>query len=168
MADTKTIETMRPVVTIPREKAVFWMDARGRWHNRHGPFRHQKIIKHFNTSIRRDKDGYFVSQDTNGVHEKVYFNYEDTALFVIDITETDSAIQLVLNTTVRIDLDPGALMVVNDQLYVQNGADRIKFSERALLKISRYMEYRDEMYYIRIRDKTIPLGRRQAGHRRDP
>lgn len=157
MADRKTIDTQQPVVIIPREKAVFWMDARGRWHNRHGPFRHQKIIKHFNTSIRRDKDGYFVSQDNNGVHEKVYFNYEDTALFVIDIVEADSAIQLVLNTSAHIDLDPGDLMVANDQLYVQNGADRIKFSERALLKISRLMEYRNKMYYISIRNKTYPL-----------
>ena len=163
MADRKTFDTLQPVVIIPREKAVFWMDARGRWHNRHGPFRHQKIIKHFNTSIRRDKDGYFVSQDNNGVHEKVYFNYEDTALFVIDIVETDSAIQLVLNTSACIDLDPGDLMVANDQLYVQDGADRIKFSERALFKISRLMEYRNKMYYISIRNKTYPL----AGGKRD-
>jgi len=51
------------------------MDAEGNWHNEHGKFEHPGIIKHFNTSICKDEDGYFVSQSHSGIEEKVYFIY---------------------------------------------------------------------------------------------
>ena len=68
-------------VVIPRQKAVFWMDAQGRWHNQHGTFQHKKIIDHFNASIRKDRDGYYVGQYRDGLYEKVYFTYQETARF---------------------------------------------------------------------------------------
>ncbi len=125
-----------PVVTIPKEKAVFRMDARGYWRNSGGRFRVKKIIDHFHTSIAKDEDGYYVSQIKEDVIEKVYFPYEDTALFVFDIEIDDGAVTLVLNTKARIRLDPDRLYTQNDSLYTDNGDDRIKFSERALMKIA--------------------------------
>ena len=41
-----------PEIIIPKEKAVFRMDAHGRWHNAHGPFEHPKIIAYFNAIVR--------------------------------------------------------------------------------------------------------------------
>ena len=29
---------------VPKEEAVFWLDAYGRWHNEHGVFEHKKIV----------------------------------------------------------------------------------------------------------------------------
>ena len=151
---------------IPKDKAVFWMDAQGRWHNQHGPFQHRKIIEHFNASIERDASGYYVTQENNGVREKVYFRYEDTALFVIDVVLTDP-IRLVLNTSVQIDLVPEHLEVQGDQLYCRDGEDRIKFAERALLKIADLLEYRDEMYYICVNQKHYPITRTSNQSRSD-
>ena len=128
------------------------MDGRGRWHNQHGPFEHIKIIAHFNASIQKDSDGYYVTQEHSGIHEKVYFKYEDTALFVVDITLADP-IMMVLNTAARILLQPDALMIRGDYLYVQHGDDRIKFTERALYKISRLMDCRKGTYFICIGDQ---------------
>jgi hypothetical protein len=156
MSKEKQMAPGQSSLTIGPEKAVFWMDAQGRWHNRHGPFEHKKIIDHFNASIERDKDGYYVTQENNGIREKVYFRYEDTALFVVDVVMADP-IKLVLNTSVQIDLLPDAMTVRGDQLYIHSGGDRIKFSQRALLKISRIMEYRGEMYYICVNKQKYPV-----------
>lgn len=143
-------------LTIPPEKAVFWMDAQGRWHNRHGPFENKKIIDHFNASIERDQDGYYVAQENNGIREKVYFRYEDTALFIVDVVMSDS-VKLVLNTSAQIVLQPDAMIISGDQLYIRSGVDRIKFSQRALLKISRMMEFKGEMYYICVNGRKYPV-----------
>lgn len=156
MSEEKPISPSQPSLTIPSEKALFWMDAQGRWHNRHGPFEHKKIIDHFNASIERDQDGYYVTQEYNGIREKVYFRYEDTALFVVDVVMSDP-VKLVLNTSAQINLQPDAMTINKDQLYIHSGVDRIKFAQRALLKISRIMEYRDEMYYIYVNDQKYPV-----------
>ncbi len=58
------------------------MDANGIWHNEHGRFEHPKIINHFNRSIQKDDLGYFLSQMIDEAkEEKVYFPYEETAVF---------------------------------------------------------------------------------------
>ena len=49
-------------IIIPRERAVFRMDANGVWHNEHGRFEHPKTIHHFNRSIRQDDQGFFLCQ----------------------------------------------------------------------------------------------------------
>ena len=78
--------TKKPkTIIISKDKAVFWLNKNGRWCNRHGEFEHKKIIDYFNASIRKDKGGYYVAQTTDDYQEKVYFNYEDTALFVVDV-----------------------------------------------------------------------------------
>jgi len=143
-------------VVIPKEKAVFWMDGRGRWKNRHGRFEHKRIIDHFNRSIRRDEDGYFVTQVRGEVREKVYFPYEDTPLFIVRVS-AKAPLRLDLNTGETIPLDPAALFVDSDQLYHKMGDARIKFSDRALLAISPYLEEKADGLNICIGDHTWPI-----------
>ena len=82
--------------------------------------------------------------------EKVYFNYEDTALFVFDIISEDPDIFLLLNTRQTIKLQPRNLFIKDDQLYIQAEDDRIKFSERALAQMSRYIDYEEDQYVLRV------------------
>lgn len=145
-----------PEVVIPKENAVFWMDGRGRWQNRHGRFAHKRIIDHFNRSIRRDQDGYFVTQVRGDVREKVYFAYDDTPLFVFRVM-AGNPIHLVLNTGETIPLDPTRLVVQSDQLYQRRGDERIKFTDRALLAISPYLEERPDGFSLRLGDQRFPI-----------
>ena len=101
------------VVTIPKENAVFWLDKDGFWHNRHGKFEHPRIIAYFHGAIRRDEQGYHLCQQREEVLEKVYFHYEDTALFIFDI-RPERAHALLLNTGREIPMDPSHLSVVNN------------------------------------------------------
>jgi hypothetical protein len=128
-----------PEVVIPKENAVFWMDGRGRWCNRHGPFEHKRIIDHFNRSIGRDADGYYVTQERSGIREKVYFNYVDTPLFVVQVT-LKNPVQLALNTGATIPLDPRRLFTHADQLYQRSGPDIVKFNDRALMALARHLK----------------------------
>lgn len=154
--DDRPPTTHPPEVVIPKEKAVFWMDGRGRWQNRHGRFEHRRIIDHFNRSIRRDEDGYFVTQVRGEVREKVYFPYEDTPLFIVRVS-AKAPLRLDLNTGETIPLDPAALFVESDQLYHKMGDARIKFSGRALLAISPYLEEKADGLNICIGDHTWPI-----------
>ena len=136
---------MTPIkmIVIPKDKAAFRLDRRGRWHNVHGPFEHPKIIAHFHRSIRKDADGYYLYQD-HGTHgEKVYFPYEDTALFVWDL-ELAPQVILILNTGRRIPMKPELLACRDDDLYYEEQQERIKFTDRALLKIGPYLDQTDE------------------------
>ena len=141
---------------ISKEDAVFWLDAQGRWQNEHGTFEHAKIIDYFHSSIKRDEKGYFLSQEQDDYSEKVYFRYEDTALFVFEVLMNDD-ITLVLNTKKRIKLQPDNLSIKDDNLYTWDGDDRIKFAERALLKISDLLEEVDDQYSISVNDKRYRI-----------
>lgn len=144
-------------IVIPKENAVFWMDGRGRWCNQNGPFQHKKIIDYFNAAIRRDDNGFFVAQVRDNVCEKVYFRYEDTALFVVDIIFMDP-IELVLNTGAKMALVPEALFVREDHLYMEDGELLIKFNERAMLRIAEIMVCTLDRYSIQVggRDYSVP------------
>jgi hypothetical protein len=150
-------------VVIPKEEAVFWMDGRGRWHNRHGRFDHKRIIDHFNRSIRHDPDGFYVTQIRGDIREKVYFAYDDTPLFVIQVIAGDP-MQLVLNTAETIPLDPARLFVQSDQLYQQRGDERIKFSDRALMALSPCLEEHPNGLSLRIGKQRYSI----ADHRSAP
>jgi hypothetical protein len=136
-------------IVIPREKAVFRLDRNGRWRNAAGLFRNPRIIEHFHSAIRRDADGYYLCQEREGVREKVYFPYEDTALFVVDIVINEPT-ELILNTRRRLPLDPAGLVVENDALYALEGDERIRFTDRALLKMADLLEFEEEGYFIRL------------------
>jgi len=143
---------------IPKEQAVFWMDKNGCWNNEHGKFSHKKIIDYFNSCIRRDADGYYLTQINGDIREKVYFPCEDTAFFVTDIAKADEEIRLILNTKEEIPLTPENLSVKDDCLYMQNGEERIKFGERALLKTADFIAYENGRYRFRSKGekKEIP------------
>ncbi len=134
-------------IVIPKEKATFWMDGRGRWHNRHGPFENQKIIDFFNTSIQWDLKGYHVTQQRDGLVEKVYFSYEDTALFVVDVISDDDVL-LILNTGAQITLRPDKLFVHHDRLFMQLNSECIQFNERTLLKMADKICYEQGSYFF--------------------
>ena len=147
MTDTPT------EIVIPREKAVFRLDRNGRWRNASGPFRNRRIIDYFNAAIRRDEGGYYVSQQRDHIFEKVYFPYEDTALFVVDV-DLAADIRLRLNTRREVALEPADLFVAGDSLYATLDGERIKFSERAMLKLAEVMEFTENGYFIRVSGRS--------------
>ncbi len=147
-------------VVIPKEKAVFWLDKHGYWHNKFGKFEHKKIIDYFHTSIRRDDMGYFLSQMMDNVQEKVYFPYEDTALFVFNIIR-NADIVLVLNTRRQVKIRPTKLSIEDGHLYMQLGQEQIKFSAQSLMKISDRIEEENEQYFIRIKKRRYRIRKRR-------
>ena len=146
----------RTEIIIPKDQAIFWLDKNGRWHNAHGEFEHKKIIDYFHSSIKRDENGYYLFQKRGAVQEKVYFHYEDTALFVVDLIK-DKDTTLVLNTKKQIKLKPRSLFIRGDDLYMRMGAETIKFGERGLMKISDLMEYDNDQYFIKIRNRRYRI-----------
>ena len=124
---------------IPKEEALFRLDKNGIWYNEDGKFQHPKIVRYFNASIRKDHRGYHLYQQREDFIEKVYFLYEDTALFVVDIKKGEK-ITLVLNTGETMILDPAWLFTCNDNLYAQTPDHRIKFAQMALVKISAFIQ----------------------------
>lgn len=136
-------------IVVPKEKATFRLDRRGRWCNAFGVFRNRRISDYFHSAIRCDEGGYFVCQESDNRIEKVYFPYEDTALFVVDVVMADE-IRLLLNTHRRLPLDPADLFVSDDSLYLTRDGERIKFSERALIKLADVMDFTDQGYFIQI------------------
>jgi hypothetical protein len=153
----------KPVeVVIPKEKAVFRLDARGRWCNVHGVFRNRRISDYFHAAIRRDEGGYFVRQELGAITEKVYFPYEDTALFAVDV-QLEAGPRLHLNTGREVQMEPEHLFIAGESLYMVLDGERIKFSERTLLKLSELMEFSADGYFItaqgrrhRIREIAAP------------
>jgi len=141
---------------IPKENAVFWLDKNGCWRNAHGKFENHKIIDYFHSCIQRDQDGYFLSQVNGKYREKVYFPYEDQALFVFDLIRQDG-IMLILNTKKKIALNPESLFIRNDNLYMRMGEETIKFIENGLMKIAPLLENEDGQFYIRLKDKKYQI-----------
>ena len=148
---------MKKEIVIGQDKAVFWLDGDGRWHNAHGPFQHKKIIDYFHASIQKDEKGYFLCQETDDRREKVYFRYANTALFVFDVTG-DAIPTLVLNTGDHVTLQPELLFVENDALYFRKGDERVKFTQRCLMALSDRLEIDSGVYSIRIGRKRIQIG----------
>jgi hypothetical protein len=142
-----------PQRIIPKEDAVFWMDKNGAFWNEHGKFEHPKIIKHFNSSIRKDDTGFYLYQKTDEYEEKVYFKYEDTALFVTDI-KVETRARLKLNNNEIMELDPKALFTRDDSLFIKAPDGLIKFSSNALLKLSKFMGETEGRLFLVINKET--------------
>jgi hypothetical protein len=136
-------------VVIPKEQAVFRLDGNGNWCNRHGRFRHKKIVDFFHAAIRKDDKGFHLCQERNGLLEKVYFPYEDTALFVFEVIDDGAQVTLVLNTGARLPLEPQRLSVAGDSLYTLHDGERVKFTERCLMKLADRLAFENDGYYLR-------------------
>jgi hypothetical protein len=143
-------------VVIPMHKAVFRLDGKGRWHSEGGEFLHRRIIDHFHASIRKDSDGFHLMQRHRDFTEKVYFAYEDTPLFVFDILKGEK-IRLVLNTKKKVKLLVTKLFLQGNHLYMRTGEDRVKFTERALLQISPFLEFEQDRAYIKIKGRRYRI-----------
>lgn len=150
------MDKKRNEIIIPKDKAVFWLDKNGRWHNAHGEFEHQKIIAYFHSAIKKDQQGYYLYQDRGEFREKVYFHYEDTALFAVDLID-DPDVTLILNTRKRLKLKPKSLFIKDDSLYMRMGVEIIKFTDRGLLKISDRMVFDNETYFIKVKNRKYKI-----------
>jgi hypothetical protein len=153
-------------IVIPKAEAVFWLDKNGCWHNENGRFEHKKIIQYFHSCIKRDRQGYYLYQANANYAEKVYFTYEDQALFVFDVIRQSDVI-LVLNTGRQIKLRPQKLFINNDCLYMHLDCETIKFAEGGLFKIAQLMEEKNDRLYIRVKNRRykIPTQDESAGNR---
>ena len=143
----------KPIMTVPKEKALFRLDRNGVWFHGEEKFTNKKIINYFHSIIKKDKDGYFLKQEHKNFIEKVYFPYEDTPLFVFHIIKRDDGLILCLNTGENIKLDPEKLIMKNDNLYVQNDEDLIKLNANALISLAGHMDDVDDQYVININGK---------------
>ena len=143
-------------IVISKDKAIFWLDKNGRWHNVHGEFQHRKIINYFHASIKKDENGYYLFQERGNLKEKVYFHYEDTALFVVDLIK-DKDITLILNTKKQVKLKPRNLFTKNDNLYMRVRSEIIKFAGRGLMKISDLLEFKDDEYFIKVKNRRYRI-----------
>ncbi|MGD8369070.1 MAG: MFS transporter permease [Desulfobacterales bacterium] len=155
--------TSKPVITIPREKAVFRLDQNGRWRHGEEKFTNQKIIQYFHSRIRKDEDGFFLHQEHSQYIEKVYFPYEDTPLFVFRITD-DTPPLLFLNTGERLPLEPEKLFVKGDILYTLRDGDFVRFSQDCMLAISRRLDLVDGDYVIEMdgKKRVIPRAEEES------
>jgi hypothetical protein len=122
----------------------------------HGEFEHKKIINYFHSAIRKDKHGYYLFQERGEYREKVYFHYEDTALFAIDLVK-DPDVTLILNTRERMKLKPQSLFIKDDSLYMKSGAEIIKFAARGLLKISDLLVFENDKYFIKVKNRKYRI-----------
>jgi hypothetical protein len=143
-------------IVIGKDEAVFWLDANGCWQNENGKFRHKKIIEYFHSCIKHDRQGYYLSQKNGNCTEKVYFPYEDQALFVFDVIRQDG-VYLVLNTKKKIKLKPRKLFIKNDFLYMRMGEEIIKFAEQGLMKIAQLLEEDNDQLFIRIKERRYSI-----------
>jgi hypothetical protein len=136
-------------IIISKEDAVFWMDGNGRWHNQHGEFEHKKVVAYFNRSIGYDADGYFVSQVRENRVEKVYFPYQETALFAVDIIQNND-LHVLLNTQKRVPLNPEKLFIRNDNLFMHLKNQIIKFTDRCMIKLSDWFDDANGQFTIHL------------------
>ncbi len=149
------VKKIREIV-IQKDDAVFWLDKNGCWRNENGKFRHKKIIHYFHSCIKRDRQGYYLYQVNENYAEKVYFPYEDQALFVFDVIRQND-VTLVLNTKQQIKLRPRKLFIKNDCLYMHMGEEIIKFAEQGLMKIAQLLEEENDQLYIRVKDRRYKI-----------
>jgi hypothetical protein len=144
-------------IVIPKEAAVFYLDQRGFWrHKEQGKFEHRKIINYFHSCIRKDENGYHLRQKLGDRVEKVYFHYEDTALFVFDVIKGEE-IFLMLNTRKKIKLHPRNLLVSDDELYVNSGEHRIKFTDNSLVRMWDLLGYEGDDYFITVKGRRYKI-----------
>jgi hypothetical protein len=140
------MDSLTRQIVIPPEKAVFWMDGNGNWHNEHGKFGHPRIIAYFNRSIRKDDQGYHLCQTNGDTVEKVYFSHEGTAVFVVDIAGQT----LILNTSDTLELIPEQMFIRKDSLYLQTPEHCIKFTDRALMKLSGLLQESEGRIFLEL------------------
>ncbi len=148
-------------IIIPKEEAVFWLDKAGCWRNADGKFRNKALIDYFHAAIGKDSAGYFVSHVLDDALEKVYFRYEDTALFVFDV-KWNGNITLTLNTGKQISLGPESLYVMDDHLYATTDNEPVKFSERAMMRLSPLITEENGLLFLAWNGTIYPISEKRS------
>ena len=75
---------------------------------------------------------------------------------VVDLI-IDRDVELVLNNKTKLILCPEQLYTSNDALYVKTGEHRIKFTDRALVKLSKFMEEEEGALTMVLNGKTYTI-----------
>ena len=143
-------------IVIQPDEAVFWLNKNGCWYNANGKFQNKKIIDYLHSCIKKDRHGYHLFQVNGDLKEKVYFTYEDQALFVFDVLFKDEVI-LVLNTQKEVKLKPKNLFIKDDNLYMHMGDETVKFVEQGLMKIAKILEDDSNQLYIRSKNRRYKI-----------
>jgi hypothetical protein len=147
--------TDQKVIIITKEDAKVRMDKDGRWLNEDDPITKPSIIRYLNASILKDEQGYYLTHMLGNKREKVYFEYEDTALFAIDLKKTNTGISLLLNTKRRLTLQPEGLFLKADSLYLRQEGHVIKFHERAVIKLTPYLKESEDGLMITLNGEFV-------------
>ena len=82
--------------------------------------------------------------------EKVYFRYQETALFAVDIIQNDD-LRLLLNTRKQIPLNPEKLFIRNDNLFMHFENQLIKFTDRSMIKLSNRLDDANGQFTIHLK-----------------
>jgi len=77
-------------------------------------------------------------------------------LFVFDVIKGED-ISLVLNTQKKIRLRPKKLFVNDDNLYVNSGEHRIKFTDNSLIRIWDLLGYEGDDYFITVKGRRYKI-----------
>ncbi|MCP4024242.1 MAG: MFS transporter permease, partial [Desulfobacteraceae bacterium] len=88
---------------------------------------------------------------------KVYFSFENTAIFVFNMIMVDEELMLILNTGDKIKLDPEKLFTYDDSLFTRTREHTIKFTEHVLIKLSKYLEEEAGEFSIKIKDRIYAI-----------
>ena len=86
-------------------------------------------------------------------------------MFDINTPNDSGEIRLILNTKKDIPLDPKALFIQNENLYLEHDGHRIKFIDRALLKLAHRLKFDQQQYRIEFSGKTYDIPIRDNNNR---
>jgi hypothetical protein len=73
-------------------------------------------------------------------------------LFVFDVIKGEEII-LMLNTQKKIKLRPSKLFVSEDDLYVNSGEHKIKFTDNSLVRMWDLLSYEGDDYFITVKGR---------------
>lgn len=141
--------------------AVIEIDNDGRWLHNNEPFTNERIIKFFNRSLDRTRDGEIVVSYNGYVYP---VRVADVAVFVTGVRTEGfgdyERIYLTLTTGEEELLDPFSLSFKkNNCLYclVRNGRMMARFKRSPSFRILERLQETDDIYFVRICGKRIVL-----------
>jgi hypothetical protein len=146
---------------VLRQDGTFWHDG--------APATHDRLRRFLHRQIRKDAHGehyLYNALEVEGrglMEEHVYFEVEDTALFVTTVHADEAAGELVvrLNTEAELRLDP-ARVVEDDagRVYAELAAgDLARFDRHAVTQLEPWLEAGDGAYWLRVGSRRVPVGR---------
>lgn len=150
---------------VSKEESRLRLSADGQWFYEDDAFSNAKIIDFFHQSIRKDDAGrFFLYSRYKGEEEWVYFEAEDTAYFVWDISldEEQGSFVLFLNTGAEEVLDASTLQedsqgVLRCRL---SRGDRARFTIPSLRRLAEFVEEEGDRIFLKSQGKRIVISGR--------